>query len=117
MHEASIATALLQAVLKELPPKAVRVERIELRIGVLAGIERRCLAECFAEIARGTKVQGAVLDCRPAMAQLTCRQCGAVVEFDGIQRIEPVCRQCGGPNRLSGGSEMTLQNMEVQVED
>jgi hydrogenase nickel incorporation protein HypA/HybF len=39
-----------------------RVIRVTLHVGKLAGVEPRAIAFCFDVVARGTPVEGAVLD-------------------------------------------------------
>lgn len=63
MHELGI-TRNIVAIVGE-AARGRRVVRVTLEVGALAGVEPRAIAFCFDVVARGTPVEGAVLDIIP----------------------------------------------------
>jgi hydrogenase nickel incorporation protein HypA/HybF len=63
MHELGI-TRNIVAIVGE-AARGRRVVRITLEVGALAGVEVRAIAFCFDVVAKGTAVEGAVLDIVP----------------------------------------------------
>ena len=63
MHELGIAESVLTAVRTEMAlHKAPRVEKIGLRIGPMAGVERSSLTFCYDAIVKGTEFEQTILE-------------------------------------------------------
>lgn len=76
MHELSIATALMDQILDEAGRGALkRVDRVELRSGVLRQVIPEVLQEAFREVRVGTIAEQAELVVQEVPAQAQCRIC------------------------------------------
>ncbi|MCE5278056.1 MAG: hydrogenase maturation nickel metallochaperone HypA [Planctomycetaceae bacterium] len=118
MHEGSIAQGVLDVAARALAsrPAARRVTRINLVIGVLAGIDGECLRFYLQELSRDTPVFGAAVEIASRSATLTCRSCGAEQAYDGAGDFALHCSRCGGENELAGGDELYVESVEVEDE-
>src|SRR5690349_7705334 len=88
MHELSLAESIVDLVQKRVdrPIKTIRVE-----VGALTCVAPEALVTCFGVCARGTRLDGAILEIVPIPARARCRTCGAEDRVDA--RI-PLCG-CG----------------------
>ncbi len=114
MHEVSLAGGILAAV--EAAARRdpfVRVSRLRVEAGKLAGVEVEALRFALDAIAPGSLLDGAAIDIEQPDGQAWCLDCAANVPL--IQRGAP-CPHCGGfwlqPN---GGTELRI--LDLQVED
>lgn len=115
MHEGTIARGILDNVLEALPAgRNVTVVRISLVVGSCAGVVPESLELYFRELSRGTPAAGARLDLRISPAWLVCRSCGGRAEHRSGSPVAVTCAACGGANRLEGGRDLYLEEMEVQ---
>ncbi|QQR74977.1 MAG: hydrogenase maturation nickel metallochaperone HypA [Holophagales bacterium] len=112
MHEYSLIQALLERVdAAARQHGATRVERLRVRVGELAGVERELLASAF-ELARlGSCCAAAELELVDAPARWECGRCGREIPRGGVLR----CGECGAPARLAGGDEIVLERIEMEV--
>ena len=97
MHELSICLSLLeqvQAIARQ--HGATRVERIQLQIGPLSGVEGDLLRSAYPLAAAGTLAEGAVLDIEPAAIRVECLQCGAQSEALPNRPLCAACPRCFG---------------------
>ncbi|MCP5265432.1 MAG: hydrogenase maturation nickel metallochaperone HypA [Burkholderiaceae bacterium] len=92
MHELSVCQGLLAEVERvAMQHRARGVERIDVRIGVLAGVEPELLASAF-EIARaGTIADDAVLRLSSEPARIACRDCAHQAEVPSSRLVCPAC--------------------------
>ena len=114
MHEAPIAEGILDVAMDARGRRTGRIARVTVVIGVLAGVEGESLRMYFAQLARGTPAEGAVLDIRLAMAKLICTRCELSVDYDGAGGLAVLCSRCGAVNRLRGGNELYVDSIEVE---
>jgi hydrogenase nickel incorporation protein HypA/HybF len=116
VHELAICYSLLdqlQTLARE--HGARRVERIELRIGPLSGVEAPLLANAWPLAAAGSIAEGAELQIDPSPVVEHCRDCGAETETP-TNRL--VCGRCGSiRTRLTSGDEMLLARVELSLPD
>ena len=76
MHEYSLVEALLRRVEAEAKQRgASRVERVSVRIGDLAGVERGLFATAFETFTAHTICEGAALEIVPVAAEWRCPRC------------------------------------------
>lgn len=112
MHEYSIVGALLEQVDEIAREKKARsVQRLEVRIGRLAGVEIELLRTAFETFRERTICEGAELAIEEVPAQWGCGRCGCEVPSGGPLR----CPHCGGPARLVAGEEIFLDRVEMEV--
>lgn len=93
---------------------ALGVERIEVRVGALAGVEPELLAGAF-EIARaGTIARSATLHITTVGARIACGACGAQAE---VAPNRLLCPACGAWQiQLLAGDEMLLERVVLLSE-
>ena len=94
MHELSLAGGILSAV--EAAAAAdpfVRVSRLRLEAGKLAGVEVHALRFALEALAPGTLLAGAQIDIEEPHGQAWCLDCAATVPL--VERGAP-CPTCGG---------------------
>jgi hydrogenase nickel incorporation protein HypA/HybF len=116
MHELSIANSLLEAACEEAGRRgAVRITRIDCRIGCLRQVDRDLLAEVFDIARQKTTAQDATLSVTTVGTELDCRQCGKKTELETWQFECPSC----GSNEvsLSGGDEIELTSLTMELPD
>ena len=114
MHELSVAQALLErAEAMCRAEKARAVRRIQLRVGELAGIEKRQLAAAFAAIREGTLCAHATLAFHDVAAVWSCPTCRVDVPRGAPLR----CPTCGRPAVLMAGDALLLERVELEVQD
>jgi hydrogenase nickel incorporation protein HypA/HybF len=86
------------------------VRGLSLEIGRLSGAMTEAIQFCFDEVARGTLVEGAVLDIRVIDGRARCRRCGA--EF-GTPDLYTSCA-CGALDlEWLQGLELTIKSIEL----
>lgn len=114
MHELSICYSLLdqlESLARE--HRAKRIERIELRIGPLSGVEAALLQNAWPLAAAGSVAEGAVLAIEASAIVVRCRDCGTETEA-APNRL--VCGSCGGVRtKLLSGDEMLLARVEMEI--
>lgn len=113
MHEISIAQSLIEAACEAAAEEGqVRVVRVLVRIGVLAGVVPEALQFSFALAAEGTACEGAVLVIEPIRVQVFCSRCDAPRTLaDGYCLICPTCR--APTPQLIAGRELELVSLEI----
>jgi hydrogenase nickel incorporation protein HypA/HybF len=112
LHEYSIVRALIDRVEEEARAQgAVSVQRIQVRIGELAGVEPDLLASAYSTFRERTVCERAELDVRPVEARWVCPGCERKISRGGVLRCEP----CGLPAKLAEGDEIMLDRIVMEV--
>lgn len=114
MHELAVCYSLLDQ-LQTLARQhgARRVERVELRIGPLSGVEAPLLRNAWPLAAAGSVAEGAELVIEPSPVVVGCRDCGAETT---VPTNRLVCGACGSNRtRLASGDEMLLARVEMEL--
>jgi hydrogenase nickel incorporation protein HypA/HybF len=116
VHELSIAMSILEAAEAEAKRHgAVRIRRIHCRIGVLRQVDRTLLSEAFELAKTGTSAASADLEVTSVGMHLDCSGCGRASDLPTWQ-FE--CPRCGSSKvELSGGDELELTSLELEVPD
>jgi len=113
MHELSIAESIIEmAEENAITHGFKKVIKITLEIGVLAGIEKSALFFCFAEAARDTLAEGAILEIQDKLAKGICRHCHRQVITTSWYQPCPHCGQL--PIEISEGQKMIIKSLEVE---
>ena len=113
MHEFSIAEALASQVLRHAPAGA-RIREVEIRVGVLRGLEPDAMAMSWEAVTMDTPLAGAslVMDIRPW--QISCGLCGRQWTSDTPYNV---CA-CGNENPSpEGGDELDLISMTIEEDE
>lgn len=113
MHELSLASGILRVVENALRHEpAVRVKRLTVAVGALAGVERHALDFAMRSLAPGTVLDGAEVVFDPVPGQAWCLQCRTTVTVDS--RLDP-CPLCGSQwVQPTGGTELQVRELTVQ---
>lgn len=112
MHEYSIVQALVDRVETEARAhRALRVRRVWVSIGELAGVEPALLQTAYDICRDRTVCEGVPLVVTAVAARWVCSGC-----CRDIDRGRPLeCSTCGAPARLAQGGEILLDRIEMEV--
>jgi hydrogenase nickel incorporation protein HypA/HybF len=120
MHEASASEAIVKMVAEEAHARSVpgkrslNVSRISLVVGEATGYMRESLEFYVAASAKGTPVEGAVLDIRYVKPLMHCPSCGLNYERE---RFSFACPRCGAQGVMTKtGSEFYIDSIELENE-
>lgn len=114
MHELSIACNLVEIVEEAARAAgAVRVTRVRLRLGDLAGVVEDALRFSFPVAAQGTLAEGAELVIERVPVRVFCSQCNA--ERTLTPPFVYRCPECGASRlRLLQGRELQVESIEIE---
>lgn len=110
MHEYSIIQSLVDSV-KVAVPAGAAVNRIEVRIGEVSGVDWELLSTAYEVFRAGTLCERATMTIDRIPAQWECSMCGEAIARGAILR----CTTCGGAAHLAAGDEIILQRIELEV--
>ena len=113
MHEMALAQALVDQV-TELAEKngCRRILSVDVSIGALSGVMRESLEFCFPVVARGTALEGTVLNVTEVPLKAECRDCRRITN---PEPFEITCSHCGSMNlMLTEGRDFKLISLEVE---
>jgi len=112
MHELSIAMGIVNIAEEETRKAQARVvERIELEIGALAGIELESLYFVWPSAVKGTVLEKAERRIHQIEGQGRCIDCGRVFELD---QLYDACPDCGSNySDIVQGREVRVKTLEV----
>lgn len=112
MHELSIARAIVGTVTDAVGGRAV--ERVRLRVGLLAGVVPDALHFGWGLATAGTLLEGAVLDVEHVPLGAVCVDCRAASLHEATPPLS--CPECGGRAVLTGDGR-TLEITSVEMHD
>ena len=112
MHEMSLAGGILRVVEDAAArERFVRVKRLALEAGALAGVEVRALRFALEAIAPGTVLEGAAIEIAEPPGTAWCMTCSATVE---IASRADACPRCGRFQLApTGGTELKVRELIV----
>lgn len=112
MHELSLAGGVLQLVEDAARRDGfVRVQRLVLEAGALAGVELRALRFALESLVPGTCLQGAEIVIDTPAAPAWCHGCCSTVQIRS--RLDD-CPQCGSARlQATGGTELRVRELLV----
>lgn len=119
MHELSIAENLVSQALEALHEASdrdslapFRVDALQLRVGLLAGVEKESLLFCYDIASEGTPLAGSRLTIEEVPVVIFCAACQAEQELPGIQSFR--CPRCGRPSGdVRRGRELELVSIQL----
>ena len=112
MHEYSIVQALVERVGTEARARgATAVHRLSVRIGELSGVEPALLTTAYQTFRERTICEHADLDVQIVAARWECPGCGRTIGRGELL----TCADCALPARLTGGDEIMLDRIEMEV--
>lgn len=108
MHELALMQSLVATVEEQVPD---RVTRVRLEIGRLTAVVPDALRFCFDVCARGTRLEGALLEIVDVAPRARCGTCGREDEVEGDVVLRCAC----GSVELSmlAGRELRIAEVEV----
>lgn len=113
MHELSLAGGIHRMVDETLAREAspVRVKRLVIEVGALAGVELRALRFALDALAPGSALAGAEQIIEEVPGTAWCMGCSRSVP---LARRGDDCPQCGGHALMpTGGTELTVRELIV----
>ena len=117
MHEMGIAMQIIEIATASIPADegAVKVERVNLRVGKLAAVVADSLRFCFEIAAKETPLDGAELGIEEIPVVAMCKTCNAEWTIEGPAFS---CQQCGSAQiEILSGRELNIESIEVADED
>jgi hydrogenase nickel incorporation protein HypA/HybF len=112
MHELSLATGIVETVVKHADGR--RVISVEMRIGTLRQVVPESLEFYFGICSRDTVCEGATLEQEIIHARLNCRSCGEEWE---LSEPDFRCRSCAESDvEVIAGTEFEVESIEVTEE-
>ena len=109
MHELALTCEIVA--MAEEAAAGRHVTRVTLVIGQLSGAMTEAIRFCFDEVARGTRLEGAVLDIIEPEGRARCADCGT--EF-ATPDLFTMC-ECGSfALTLLQGEELTIRSIELE---
>lgn len=113
MHEYSIIQSLVDSVAAAVGDRVATVQRVDIAIGELAGVDCSLLTTAFENFRDGTVCEHATLTIESIAARWECSQCRGTLARGGFLR----CPLCNVPARLATGDEILLQRIELEIEE
>jgi hydrogenase nickel incorporation protein HypA/HybF len=113
MHELSIANSILEAVRKERERlNGVRITKVGVRIGELAGVDPEALSFGFEVLVKDTDLEPLALEIESTLRRHECPHCKHVFT---VVEYQVDCPACGAKEtRCIGGDELDLAYLEVE---
>ena len=112
MHELSLATGIVETVIKHADGRPVTA--VEMRIGTLRQVVPESLEFYFGICSRDTLCQGATLEQEIIQARVRCGSCGTERE---LSEPDFRCRSCAGTDvEVIAGTEFEVDSIEVTEE-
>jgi len=113
MHEFGIACSVLEAARAEvrLHP-AMKLTKIVIRVGALAGVDPDALSFCFQALVKETEWEPVALEIERRAQRNGCPRCGG--EFE-VVNYNTACPACGeSMTTFSSGNELELAYLELE---
>jgi len=115
MHEYSIVDSLLElATNHAIKNNAKKVTKLEVKIGVLSGVEPELLKTAFDTFKEGTICEEAefIMNIQPVVIE--CNNCKTT---HTLKKDEYLCPKCNSPDiKIIDGEDMYLMSLELETE-
>jgi hydrogenase nickel incorporation protein HypA/HybF len=114
MHELSIVASLfeiLEAKAKE--NQAIRIVRVKLKVGKMAGVVPEFLQTAFDSYKQGTIASEARLEIEEVPLKVRCRKCSAEIEKEDFVLVCPSCSSTD--LEIREGMELFLDKIDLEV--
>lgn len=113
MHEYSVVQALFAQVGQEALAHAGIVRRVHVAVGELSGLDCVLFETAYETFRAQSACADAELCLRKVPARWVCPECNKAVGAGALLR----CESCHIPAVLSGGAELVLERIEMEVPD
>ena len=115
MHEMAIAAALHEQTLRSIEGRGpLRVDEIEIEVGVLQLVVPEALRACWDAVCAETPLEGSRLTLVETPARAQCRACGAEFQAEVDCYLCAVCGQADV--QITGGNDIVLKAIACEVE-
>lgn len=114
MHELSIVASLFEILEEKAREQgAAKIVRVNVKVGMLAGVVPEFLQTAFDSYKQGTLAAEAALEVTSVPFRVKCRKCQSVAEKDDFVFTCPAC----GSTELDvqEGTELLLEKIEMVV--
>jgi len=113
MHEYSIVDSLLELADKHAKENnANKVTKLEIKIGVLSGVEPELLKTAFDTFKEGTICEEAEFIMKIQPVIIRCKDCN---QESTLQKDEYLCPKCNSTNlTIIDGEDMYLMSLELE---
>lgn len=113
MHEYSIVQALLdQCETHAKANDAEKITRVEIKVGVMSGVEPHLLSTAFETFREHTICDSAELVVHIQPIVITCRSCHATSTLERAHYCCPVCEST--EVRVDEGEDLLLMRLEME---
>ncbi len=121
MHEVSVVSDLVSAILRELEKYDVQsVEEVTLVIGDMTSLGEEQMTFAYEIVTKGTELEGSKLVIEKEAVQVCCLDCGYEGPVNNIQsdyddHYIPIlsCPKCGGKVRVTAGQTCSVKNLRI----
>ncbi len=123
MHEVSVVTGIVDAVIDELSKyKLERVNAVYIQVGVMTNLGDEQMQFAYEIVTRGTILEGSELVIEHIPVEVSCDSCGylgpaeILTDPDFETHSLPVlsCPECGGPIKVVKGMECSVKCMDIE---
>lgn len=123
MHEVSVTTGIVDAVIAELSKYNVeKVNAVNIAIGDMTSLGDEQMEFAYEIVTRGTILEGSKLVIEHVPVEVECDACGyrgpvkMLTDPDYESHSIPVlsCPECGGQIRVVKGMECTVRSMDIE---
>lgn len=123
MHEVSVVTALVDAVIEDLQRYSVaKVNSVTVVIGDLTNLGEEQMSFAYGIVTQGTVLEGSEFIVEHEPIELQCRTCGFTgpaamlneEDFDTHPIPVLACPKCGGPVNIIKGQSCVVRCMDIE---
>ena len=121
MHEVSVVSDIVSAILKELEKYNVeRVEEVVLVVGDMTSLGEEQLEFAYEIVTKETKLEGSKLVIEHEKIRVKCKDCGyegevRMLESDYGEHTIPIlsCPKCNGKVKVTAGQTCKVRNLKI----
>lgn len=124
MHEYSVASELIHALLPQAESLSGKIVGVFLKKGELRILSNHAMVNAFELLAEGTVLEGAQLEIELIPVTVSCASCGYKGEADHVEDEAfhfsvPIlsCPTCGAEVDLLTGRELVVDRLSVQTSE
>ena len=125
MHEVSVVSDIVSAILRELEKYNVeRVEEVVLVVGEMTSLGEEQLEFAYEIVTKGTKLEGSKLVIEQEKISVDCLECGykgevRMLESDYGEHTIPIlsCPKCNGKVKVTAGQTCRVKNLKIVEAD
>jgi len=126
MHEVSVVSTLVDAVIRELGKyKVKKVNSVTVVIGEMTNLGQEQMSFAYEIVTRNTILEGSEFIIEPEPIEVECDKCGYVgpvkvisdPDFDTHSIPVLACPECGGPIRVTKGQSCVVRCMDIEEEE